>query len=145
MTKERIGNFRIGYSSKGLGFVAGKNSEQNEMLVTELIKDMKKVKPSQDRIVLHTKAPGSPFVVIEAQVPRVSKQDIKEAAVFCAAFSQAWKKAKIKKDIEVHYFLSRDIYKNKLMPKGTFGVKKFKKIIIKKEDIESFCENKKNV
>jgi len=104
--------------------LAGKNAEQNE----EIIKQIEK-----DEIVLHTKAAGSPFVNIKG---KAIKKDIHEAAIFCAKYSQAWKKAKTKKDVEVHYFKGKDIFKEKGMKTGTFGVKKLKKIIIKKEEIE---------
>ena len=37
----------------------------------------------------------------------------------------------------MHYFLGKDIYKNKEMKTGTFGVKKFKEILVKKKEIEN--------
>jgi len=119
--------FRKSQTSSGKIVLAGRDAESNE----ELIKQVK-----ENEIVLHTAKPGSPFVNIKADVKEITKQDIKEAAIFCAKYSQAWKKAKVKKDVEIHYFLGKDIYKNKLMKIGTFGVKKHKKIIVKKEEIE---------
>ncbi|MEM4703343.1 MAG: NFACT RNA binding domain-containing protein [Candidatus Pacearchaeota archaeon] len=118
------------YTSLGKLVLAGKNAEQNEELV-------KQVKP--DEIVLHTKAAGSPFVNIKGNA---SKKDIKEAAIFCAKYSRDWKKNK--KDVEVHYFKGKDIFKSKEMKQGTFGVKKFKKIIVKKEEITRENSNVKN-
>lgn len=115
--------FRKGYTSSGKLMLGGKNAEQNE----ELIKQV-----SPDGIVLHTKNPGSPFVNIKG---KASKRDIHEAALFCARFSRDWKKNK--KDVEVHYFFGRDIYKEEDMPLGTFGVKRARKIIIKKEELIS--------
>ena len=91
-------------------------------------------------MILHTSAPGSPFVNIKSEGDKISKKDIKEAAVFCAVYSQAWKKAKTKKDIEVHCFLGKDIFKIKGMKTGTFGVKKHKIIKVEKEDIKKFEE-----
>jgi len=128
MAKKKI-NFRQAFTTSGKLLVAGKNAEQNEELVKQIEKD---------EVVLHTKAPGSPFVNIKG---KASKEDIQEAAIFCAKYSQVWKKAKTKpKKIEVHVFRGRDIYKQKDMKTGTFGVKKFKKIIVKKEEIEKSCE-----
>jgi len=127
-------NFRKFITSSGKLVVAGKNAEQNEQVIRQA---------EANEIVLHTKSPGSPFCNIKAESKKASMKDIREAAVFCAAFSQAWKKARKKKDIEVHAFLGKDIYKDRDMKIGTFGVKKFKKIIIKKEEIEKL--EKKNL
>ena len=117
-------NFRKFETSSGKQVLAGRDAETNEKLIQQA---------GGDEIVLHTAKPGSPFVNIKG---KATKQDIKEAAIFCAKYSQAWKKAKIKRDIEVHVFSGKDIYKIKGMKMGTFGVKKHKKIIVKKEEIE---------
>ena len=118
--------FREFTTSSGKKVLGGKTAENNEQLISQ-------VKPTE--IVLHTKASGSPFVNIKKKATR---KDIQEAAVFCARYSQAWKKAKIKKDVEVHFFTGKDVYKNDCMKLGTFFVKKSKKIIVKKKDIENF-------
>ncbi len=125
-------NFRQALTLSEKTMVAGKNAEQNE----EIIKQAGK-----KEFVLHTKMPGSPFVNIKTgkeSKERVNKHDIRDAALFCAVYSQVWKKAKKKKDVEVHVFLGQDIYKEKGMPLGTFGVKKFKKITVKKSEIEKY-------
>lgn len=116
-------NFREIKASSGKKILAGKSAKNNEELIEQ-------VKPAE--IVLHTAKPGSPFVNIKG---KPTKKDIKEAATFCAKYSQAWKKLKIKKDIKVHIFKGKNIYKTKDMKLGTFGVKKYKEIIVKKEDI----------
>lgn len=118
--------FREFLTSSGKQVLAGKSAENNE----ELIKQVEK-----GEIVLHTSKPGSPFVNIKG---KAGKKDITEAAVFCAAYSQAWKKAKIKKDIKVDYFFGEDIFKIKSMKTGTFGVKKRKTMMVKKKEIEKF-------
>lgn len=122
-------NFRKFTTTSGKEVLAGKSAETNE----ELIKQAGK-----DEIVLHTAKPGSPFVNIKANLKEeITKKDIEEAAVFCVKYSQAWKKAKKKPaNVEVHVFFGKDIFKTKDMKLGTFGVKKHKKINIKKEDIE---------
>ena len=119
--------FREFKTSSGKVVLAGKNAENNEELVSQI---------GREEYVLHTAKPGSPFVNIKAETEKVSKEDIKESAIFCASKSQDWRDNK--KDVEVHVFKGKDIYKVKGMEKGTFGVKKFKLIKIKKNDIEDF-------
>jgi predicted ribosome quality control (RQC) complex YloA/Tae2 family protein len=110
--------------------LAGKSAENNEELV-------KQIKPNE--IVLHTKAPGSPFCNIKEDVKKISKKDIKEVAVFCAVKSQDWRDNK--RNVVVHYFLGKDIYKLKSMKTGTFGVKNTKEITIKRQEILDFIAN----
>jgi predicted ribosome quality control (RQC) complex YloA/Tae2 family protein len=116
-------NFRKFVTASGTTILAGRTAENNE----ELIKQAKK-----NENVFHTSAPGSPFVNIKGKPKR---GDIKTAAVFCARYSREWKK---KRDVEVHRFKGRDIFKRKEMKTGTFGVKKFKRIKVKKRDIIKF-------
>ena len=121
--------FRELQTSSGKLLLAGKNAEQNEELVEQV---------GKDEIVLHTKAASSPFVNIKG---KASKKDIKEAAVFCARYSRDWKKNK--GDVEVHYFSGKDVYKLKGMKTGTFGVKRIKKIIVKKKELKESEEKQK--
>jgi len=113
--------FRKFITKKETLILAGKSAESNEQLIAQ-------IKPSEE--VFHTVAPGSPFVNIKEQAKR---GDIKEAAIICARYSQDWRNNK--KNVKVHRFKGKDIYKNKLMKLGTFGVKKKKIIIVKKSDI----------
>jgi predicted ribosome quality control (RQC) complex YloA/Tae2 family protein len=125
---QKLGNFRKAETSSGKIMLAGKNAEQNEKLIEQV---------QDNEVVLHTKLPGSPFVNIKDNGEIVSLEEIKEAAIFCVKYSQAWKKAKVKpKSVEVHVFLGKNIYKEKSMKTGTFGVRKLKKIVVKKEEIE---------
>ncbi len=117
-------NFRKFTTSSGKLVLGGKSAENNEKLIEQA---------EIDEIVLHTKAPGSPFVNIKG---KATKKDVKEAAVFCARYSQDWRDNK--EDVIVHYFKGRDTCKEKSMKLGTFGVKKCKEITVKKEDIERF-------
>ncbi|MEK6897985.1 MAG: NFACT RNA binding domain-containing protein [Nanoarchaeota archaeon] len=110
--------------ASGATILLGKNAEQNEILMNQF--------KGKEDIILHTAEPGSPFCVINKGSH--SKKDISEAAVFCAAYSRDWRDNK--KDVVVHIFNGKDIYKRKGMEKGTFGVKKFKVIKVKKEEIE---------
>jgi len=128
MAGKKKENFRKLTLSSGILALAGKNAESNEELVEQA---------GKNEYVLHTAMPGSPFVNIKEEAKKTGKQDIKEAALFCAKYSQAWKKARIKKDIIVDIFLGKDIYKFPGMKLGTFGVRKIKKIIARKRDIEN--------
>jgi len=104
----------------------GKNAENNEKLVEQVGKNEE---------VFHTDSRGSPFVNIKG---KARKGDIKVAAVFCAAYSKEWKKNK--SDVIVHRFKGKDIYKGFEMKTGTFGVKKIKKIKVKKKEIQEFLK-----
>jgi predicted ribosome quality control (RQC) complex YloA/Tae2 family protein len=112
--------------------LAGRDAESNEKLIEQA---------GKDEFILHTSKPGSPFVNIKCKTKGfanpITKEDIKEAAIFCAKYSQAWKKAKKKpENVEVHIFLGRDVFKLPGMKPGTFGVKKHKSIKVKREEIE---------
>lgn len=120
----RGNKFRKFITENSVLILAGKDDGGNE----ELIKQV-----SPEEYVFHTTAAGSPFVNIKG---KSNNEDVKIAAIFCAKYSRDWKKNK--RDIEVHKFRGKDIYKNKLMKKGTFGIKKFDKILVKKKDIEKF-------
>ncbi len=122
MEKKENHKFREWFTSKGSYVVAGKNSKNNEELINQ-------VEPEET--VLHTELPGSPFVNIKG---KATKEDIRDAAIFCAKHSQAWRDTK--NDVKVNVFRGKDIYKEKNMPEGTFGVKKSLTILVKKKDIE---------
>ncbi len=109
------GKYRWFYTSSNKLVIGGKNAEQNE----ELIKKMKAVK--NDRIVMHTQMPGSPFSIILADIKKVSNNDIKETAVFTASFSRAWREKSKQANIDI--FKLSQLYKSDAMKQGTFGVK----------------------
>ena len=111
-------------TSSGELVLAGRDAKNNEELVKQV---------GNEETVLHTAKPGSPFVNIKGKAKR---KDIEEAAIFCAKYSHDWRDNK--KDVIVQKFKGKDIYKEKGMKLGTFGVKKFKNIKIKKEWIEGF-------
>ena len=129
MEKTKSINFRKFCTSSGKDVVCGKSAEQNELVVAQ---------SEKDEIVIHTKAPGSPFCNIKG---KASKEDVKETAVICAAFSKAWKQNK--SDVEVHVFKGKNIFKGAGMKEGTFGVKGVKSVLAKKENILQFLGDKK--
>ncbi len=116
--------FRTHMQNPLLLFLAGRTDQNNEKLV-------KQAKPNQ--LLFHTVSAGSPFLNIKGDY---KKEDIYDAATMCARYSREWKKSK--SDIAVHYFFKKDTFKRKDMKPGTFGVKKSKTIIVKKEDLLYF-------
>lgn len=118
--------FREKVLTSGTKIFLGKNAENNDELVRKF--------EGEKNIILHTVAPGSPFCVIDNLKP--SKEDIIEAGTYCARYSQDWRDNK--KNVNVSVFDGKNVYKEKKMKLGTFGVKKFKIIKIKKKDIENF-------
>ena len=117
-------NFRKLISENGTLILAGRDDEGNEKLISQVGKDEE---------VFHTKEAGSPFVNIKG---KEKNSDIRIAGIFCAKFSRDWKKNK--KDVLIHKFKGKDIYKENGMKPGTFGIKKFKTIKIKKQEIIGF-------
>ena len=108
--------------------IGGKNADQNEEIIQDLIESDK------NYTILHTKQPGSPFAIIESTRP--SKKDREQAAIFCSSYSQDYRDNK--NNVIVHVFKAEDVYKAKRMKIGTFGVKKFTLITAKKQDIAKF-------
>ncbi len=122
--------FREHTTSSGKLVLAGKSAENNEKLIEQV---------GAEETVLHTKAPGSPFVNIKDN-GKPTRKDLKEAAIFCAKYSQDWRDNK--NNVIVHYFKGKEVYKRRLMKLGTFGVRNTKEIIIKKKDIQDFGKEK---
>ena len=121
--------FREFETKSGKQVLAGKSAANNEKLVEQIEKE---------ETVLHTKKPGSPFTNIKG---KATKKDIKEAAIFCAKYSQDWRDNK--GDVVVHVFKGKEVYKRKGMKLGTFGVRNFKKIIVKKKEIQNLIKKEK--
>lgn len=117
--------YRKFITHSGTKVLAGKDAKQNEILVKEYI--------GKNNIIMHTAKPGSPFCII---TEKLRKGDKKETAKFCAKRSKDWRDNK--DDVIVHIFTGKDIRKKKDMKIGTFGIKKFKVIKIKKSEIEDF-------
>ena len=117
------------YTSSGKRIIAGKSAEQNEQVMKEA--------HAQD-IIMHTRAPGSPFCIIHG---KANAKDLQETAIFCASFSQGWKKKR--HDLEVHIFRGEQVCKDKKMKTGTFSVLgDVKKVKVKLELWLGFQDNK---
>jgi len=129
MEKTKNINFRKLCTTSGKDVICGKNAEQNELVVSQ---------SGDDEVIVHTKVPGSPFCNIKGNATR---EDVKETALMCAAFSKDWKQNH--SDVEVHIFKGKDLFKRADMKTGTFRVKNTKSIKAKKEDIEKFLKSVK--
>lgn len=123
-----MANFREYETSSGLKVFAGRDSDMNDELVWD-------AKPKDT--LLHTEMPGSPFCNL-GENP--SKEDVKEAAVFTAKYSQDWRDSK--RDVVVNKFQRSDMNKGGKMKSGTWNVKKQEKIKVKKVDILKFENGK---
>ena len=117
-------NFREYVTVSGLRVFGGKSAETNDKLVSDA---------GSSDVLLHTDAPGSPFVNA-GENP--SKADLKEAAIFCAKYSQDWRTSK--RNVIVNKFLRSDMNKESLMKPGTWGVRKQEKLGVKAVDILKF-------
>jgi len=118
--------FRELETKSGVKITLGKDATSNEELVKKF--------QGKENLILHTAAPGSPFCVIGDLKPK--RKGVKEAATVCASYSQDWRDNK--KDVKVHAFSGKDVYKDKGMKLGTFGIRKKKIIKAKKKDIEKW-------
>lgn len=113
-------NYRWFYTSEGKLVVGGKSDKQNELVIKHFLK------PSF--FVMHTLKPGSGFMIVQDSNP--SQKDLDECAVFCGCFSKQWKNLKGNSSkIYIDVFEGKDIYKEKGMKAGTFGVKNKKKTV----------------
>ena len=124
-------NFRWFFTSNNVLVVGGKSDEQNEIALQNFSKP--------NYVIMHTTAPGSPFMIIQSDNP--SKMDLEETAIFCACFSQQWKLGK--RLIEIDIFKGEQIYKIKGMKIGTFGVKGTKKTLKVKPELVLVIQNGK--
>lgn len=120
---KKYDNFRWFFTSNNILVVGGKSDEQNELVLKEFLQP--------EFIVVHTSQPGSPFMIILSENPL--KKDIEEAAIFCACFSKQWKLGK--KIIDIDIFKGKQIYKNKFMKTGTFGIEGERKTIKVKPEL----------
>ncbi|MFA5258494.1 MAG: NFACT RNA binding domain-containing protein [Candidatus Pacearchaeota archaeon] len=124
-------DFRWFFTSNNVLVVGGKSDEQNEIALENFSKP--------NYIVMHTTAPGSPFMIIQSDRP--TKKDLEETAVFCACFSQQWKLGK--RLIEIDVFAGEQIYKLKGMKTGTFGLNGTKKTLKVRPELVLVIQNGK--
>lgn len=126
-----MAKFREFTLSSGNKIFLGKDAKNND----ELVKEYK----GKGNVILHTVKPGSPFCVIEK---KPVKDEIAEAGIICASYSQDFRDNK--KDVEIHIFTGQDVKKTIFMKEGSWKLKNKPKIIkIKKKDIEKWIKKKK--
>ena len=118
--------FREFTLKSGKKLLLGKNAENNDALMKEF--------EGKPNIILHTVSPGSPFGVITGEKP--TKTDIVSSAVIVAKYSQDWRDNK--SDVKLNVFTGKDVLKGKNYKTGTWNVKKFSTIKVKKEKIIEF-------
>lgn len=106
--------YRWFYTSQKSIVVGGKNAEQNDQLLKEILRG------GGDYVVMHTATPGSPFTIILKPRERVKAHEIEECAVFTGCFSQEWKKRKA--TASVHIFTTMQLEKKKDLKTGTWSV-----------------------
>jgi predicted ribosome quality control (RQC) complex YloA/Tae2 family protein len=120
--------------NSGTKIFLGKNSENNDELVDEYA--------GKKNTILHTAKPGSPFCIIDKINP--TKEEIKLSAIVCASKSQDWRDNK--NDVLVNVFTGKDVYKEKSMKTGTWGLKKKPKLVkVKKIEIEDWEDKLKEI
>lgn len=124
-------NFRKFITSSGLEVFGGKDSANNDELVF--------TSKSND-ILLHTALPGSPFVNV-GESP--SNSDLKEASVFTAKYSQAWRDGK--KDVMVNFFRRCDMIKDRRMKEGSWRVLKNDSLKVKRDEIIKYEKSLKKL
>lgn len=81
--KEWYEKFRFTFTESGFLFVIGKDAGTNEVLI--------KKHTTEDDIVLHSEAPGSPFGIVKGSRDKINKEEIQECAQFLLSFSKQWK------------------------------------------------------
>ena len=115
-------NFRKFVLGSGREIFAGRDSEQNDLLVEN---------SKRNDVLLHTSEPGSPFVSLGE---KPTKDDVLEGAVFCALKSQDFRDNQ--GNVKVNVFLRSDCFKDKKMKSGSWSVKKYNDTIkVNKIDI----------
>jgi hypothetical protein len=86
--------FRWSRSRDGILLVGGRDAGTNEVLIK------RHLEPTD--YVVHTEAPGSPFVLVKEAAntpPDVLERALADAGVLCAAYSSAWKRGAATTDV----------------------------------------------
>ncbi len=114
--KEWYEKFRWFTSSDGFLVVAGKDSVSNEVLVKKYAAD--------GDTVFHAEVSGAPFVVVKTEGKMASEQVLREASVFAASFSRAWREGAGSAD--VYWVKPNQLTKSgpsgEYVPHGAFAV-----------------------
>lgn len=119
--------------SSGNKIFLGKDESSNDFLMKEF--------HNKPNTILHTVKPGSPFCILESL--DFSKQDLKEAAIRCAAKSQDWRDNK--KSVKLHVFTGQQANKPKGSKLGSWSLKTKPKVIkARKKEINKWLSDISN-
>lgn len=113
--------FRKCLFASGTSVIMGKDAESNDELV-RVAKD--------NETLIHTVAPGSPFVNVGVDP---SNENLKLSSGACVMYSQDWRDNNT--DTHVNIFKKKDMSKSSKMKPGTWKVKKQEKKRVKKSDV----------
>ncbi|WP_455240787.1 ribosome rescue protein RqcH [Methanothermobacter tenebrarum] len=109
--------FRWFISSQGFLVLAGRDATTNEILVKKYMEDKD--------LYLHSDIHGAPSVIIKSKGEKIPENTIKEAAIFAASFSNAWKQGY--SHLDVYWVHPNQVTKTpppgEYVPKGAFVIK----------------------
>lgn len=109
--------FRWFISSQGFLVLAGRDATTNEILIK------KHMEPKD--IYLHSDIHGAPSVIIKSKGEKIPEETIREAAIFAASFSNAWKHGY--SHLDVYWVRPDQVTKTpppgEYVPKGAFVIK----------------------
>ncbi|HDN90919.1 MAG TPA: DUF814 domain-containing protein, partial [Candidatus Aenigmarchaeota archaeon] len=113
--REWFEKFHWFFSSENFLVIGGRDAIQNEILFKKHLE--------KDDVVLHTDIPGSPLTIVKGG-KKASEATLREAAIFTASFSRAWKYNVVPK---VYWVGAEQISKSppsgQFLPKGSFMIR----------------------
>ncbi|MFX1493870.1 MAG: ribosome rescue protein RqcH [Promethearchaeota archaeon] len=132
--KKWFEKFRWFFSSEGFLVIGGRDANSNELIYKKYIDDKD--------LVFHTNFPGSPLTVIKNPEGKdISKNTIREAAIFVASYSRAWKENW--GVVDVFFVLPDQVSKTppsgEFLPKGSFMITGKKNLIKDAETELAVC------
>lgn len=115
--KEWFERFRWSFTRNGYLIIGGKDASQNESLVKKYLKD--------DDLFLHADIQGGSVVILKNEKKmQISEEDIKDAALFAACYSRAWKVGLA--SIDVYWVKGEQVSKSppsgEYLKKGSFMI-----------------------
>jgi len=122
--KKWFEKFRWFFSSEEFLVIGGRDANSNELIYKKYI--------DENDLVFHTNFPGSPLTVIKNPEGKdIPQNTIKEAAIFVASYSRAWKENW--GVVDVFFVLPNQVSKTppsgEFLPKGSFMISGKKNLI----------------
>ena len=110
--KKWFEKFRWFYTSEGFLCIGGRDATTNDIIIKKYVSD--------DDLIFHTEAPGSPFFVIKCEGKTPGEKSSEEAAIATASFSKSWSQGFSTAEV---YCVNPDQIKKELgLPKGSFMI-----------------------